>query len=110
MRQIQNALNENHAMLIKYKCTSCDGGEQDLTLEEHSDPATYWECECGEQMLPANHEYIYEIEDQLAAHAEVVEAAREVINTSMVVGDTSVVNTKELMSLAAALAKLEAWK
>jgi hypothetical protein len=38
----------------------------------------------------------------------VVEAAREVINTSMVVGDTSVVNTKELMSLAAALAKLEA--
>ena len=45
-----------------------------------------------------------ELESQLAAHAGVVEAAREVINTSMVVGDTSVVNTKELMSLAAALA------
>lgn len=141
MRQVQNALNENHAMLIKYKCTSCGAGEHDVTVEQHGDIESYWECDCGELMLPLNHELISNVEErlakeilfriretkrgaiieaQLAAHAEVVEAARSVVQARDEEGFFKRVHTDDkkwfmqlmqaIDALAAALAKLEAWK
>lgn len=48
---------------IAYKCTSCNG-YMEVDEDKHEDPNIYFECDCGEQMLPdpekCDHDYQWE--------------------------------------------------
>lgn len=46
-------MTNNHH--IDYKCTVCEAIEQ-VDSDVHKDSTQYYECDCGELMLPANSE------------------------------------------------------